>query len=132
LLILRYYRYVAEFGEEMNFAKKCELIHRAYFGGDEFSIMHYFQLTGLLGSTSPDSVAARLLSEGIYSSAKFRDLHQRQQEAYTEWNKMKSRQKLQETPQLTGNDEVKLLTSTDSSNIVFRSKHVSESGYVTI
>jgi hypothetical protein len=130
LFILRYYRYVAEFGAEMNFAKKCELIHRAYFGGDEFSIMHYFQLTGLLGSASPDSVATRLLSEGIYSSPKFRDLHQRQQDAYTNWNKMKSNQNMQETAQLTGSEDVKLLTSTDSSNLVFCSKHASE--YVTI
>lgn len=69
----------------MDLKKKCEFIHKAYFGTKETSVINYFYLTGILGDCLPSVVATRLLSEGLYSSEKFHQLHREQRSAYINW-----------------------------------------------
>jgi hypothetical protein len=79
-------------GEPLTFQKKIEYIRKAYFDAKEKSISNYFRLTGLLGDTPAEQVASRLLSEGIYSTPKFAELHEQQLDAYKSWNSMNNEQ----------------------------------------
>jgi hypothetical protein len=70
----------------MTLATKCDFIRRSYFDTKESSILNYFTLTGILGNTPAETVASRLLSEGLFSKfGKFQDVYAQQQSAYLDW-----------------------------------------------
>lgn len=94
-LISRYYHSVSGLqGEPLTFQKKIEFIHKAYYDAKEKSISNYFKLTGLLGDAPVEQVVSRLLSEGIYSSSKFTEVHEQQLLAYKHWNEQHQENKV--------------------------------------
>ena len=65
--------------------KQINIIHRAYFRQTEESIKSYFIKCGIIGDLPPIQVLNRLFHDGVYPTKKFRDLHEKQLDAYITW-----------------------------------------------